>query len=151
MSKSLFVKNVIFKTMQYLRLNLKILHESGTLVSFEVTYEDNRIDSFLVIFHKTRDVQKIERINHRSENLFVEFNEYLLPKNTLDLHNLTRIGACIILEIFIDTHIQQLRENGVKGAKRELIVVTGWGRHSQKGHSRIREDTNKQLHLRKLP
>lgn len=67
---------------------------------------------------------------------------------TLDLHFLRVAEAEIVLKLFLDESIVQLREK--QKTKEMLIVITGRGLHSADGVPRIREMVKSRLRKRKI-
>ncbi|XP_001944010.2 uncharacterized protein LOC100167552 isoform X2 [Acyrthosiphon pisum] len=69
---------------------------------------------------------------------------------SLDLHNLTVSDAILALDLYLDTHISNLKKHNGGNRGRQLTIITGRGKHSPKGIARIKPVVIKRLQDRRL-
>jgi DNA-nicking Smr family endonuclease len=68
--------------------------------------------------------------------------------STLDLHYLNLVEASCLLDTFLDTQIERLRN--VRKPFQELFIITGRGAHSINGVANIKIKTKSRLQERNL-
>lgn len=79
----------------------------------------------------------------------LQVNAGKLGENQVDLHFLFVAEALIALDIFLDFHINKLRDEPTLERSKTLFIVTGRGLHSS-GGARVKPAVRKRLKARKL-
>lgn len=88
--------------------------------------------------------------NNKAATVFLETNsKHLQDSNTLDLHYLFVKEAVAALDVFIDNQISMLNSSKNKFS-RDLLIITGRGKRSANGVSRIRPAVIRRLEARKI-
>lgn len=92
---------------------------------------------------------KIDMFNQKAANAIVEVHSYTQQDpNMLDLHYLHAGEAIECLDIYIDQHINELK-NAKRGFK-YVFIITGRGLHSTGGFSTIKHRVKCRLKTRSL-
>lgn len=92
---------------------------------------------------------KIDAFNNRAANAIVEVHSYNQNnQDMLDLHYLHANEAVECLDIFLDRHLKQLKEN--KRGFKYVFVITGRGLHSANGFSTIKARVKNRFRDRQL-
>ncbi|XP_017861853.1 PREDICTED: uncharacterized protein LOC108613119 [Drosophila arizonae] len=93
--------------------------------------------------------KKIDVFNHRAANCIMEVHKHTQNNpDLLDLHYLHTIEAVSSLDLFLDRHINVLR-NGTRVYK-HVFIITGRGLHSANGVSTIKKHVKARLAERHL-
>lgn len=92
---------------------------------------------------------KIDMFNHKAANAIMEVHSYTQQDpNMLDLHYLHADEAVECLDIYLDRHINELK-NAKRGFK-YVFIITGRGLHSVSGFSTIKHRVKCRLKERTL-
>lgn len=92
---------------------------------------------------------KIDMYNNRAANAIIEVHSYNQQnREMLDLHYLHANEAIECLDLFLDTHIAELRS--LKKGFKFVFVITGRGLHSAGGFSTIKHRVKNRFRDRKL-
>lgn len=92
---------------------------------------------------------KIDMFNHKAANAIMEVHSYTQQDpNMLDLHYLHADEAVECLDIYLDRHINELK-NAKRGFK-YVFIITGRGLHSAGGFSTIKHRVKCRLKERTL-
>ncbi|XP_077286930.1 uncharacterized protein LOC143911773 [Arctopsyche grandis] len=92
--------------------------------------------------------KKHEYANNLAASRLMQVSASGTDSYTLDLHSLYVMEALLVLDVFLDKHISELRERKLSTSK--LFLITGRGRHSPGQQPRIKPAVKKRLGERGL-
>lgn len=85
-----------------------------------------------------KQTQLYDKANNLAATTFLHENSQLQNFNTLDLHYLYRKEAIGALDIFLDNNIMLLKGSKTNRSTEQLFVITGRGKRSSGGVSKLK-------------
>ena len=88
----------------------------------------------------------MEESNERAVKILL--NGVKATSETIDLHYLFVKEAIVVLDVFIDAHIIDLKQK--PDQRRKVYVITGYGKHSKDGLAKLKPAVMGRLVARKI-